>query len=308
MTTLHEESAMQILLTGGTGLIGRHLCQKWHNEGHRLWVLSREPSEVAKRCGVPVTGIASLEDITGEPLHAVVNLAGAPIADRPWTKSRKSELWASRIELTERLVSWLERRAQRPEVLISGSAVGWYGDGRDVQLNEDSAQQGADFATRLCSAWEGTASRAAVLGIRVVHVRTGLVLAPEGGFLGKLVPLFKLGLGGRLGDGRQYMPWIHLEDQIALIDFLLRRPDAAGPYNACAPNPVRNRDFTRALAEALHRPAFMHAPVFALKAAGEMSVLLLGGQNARPMRLQEARFSFRFAHLDDALADVLRTR
>jgi uncharacterized protein len=296
---------MQLLLTGGTGLIGRHLCRKWVADGHKVWVLSRDPQRVAERCGASVTGVGSLDELTNLQLDAVINLAGAPIADRPWTKSRKAELWQSRIELTERLVSWLERRPQRPALLISGSAVGWYGDGGEMLVTEATPQLGADFATRLCATWEATASRAALFGVRVVHVRTGLVLAREGGFLKKLVPLYKLGLGGRLGDGRQFMPWIHLDDEIAAIDFLLKQEGATGSYNACAPNPVRNRDFTQALAKVVHRPAFVHAPAFAVKAAGEMSVLLLGGQNARPRRLEEAGFTFRFTELDAALADLL---
>lgn len=299
---------MQILLTGGTGLIGRELCRKWLAEGHRIWVLSRNPQTVADRCGAGVSGIADLDALGEEPLDAVVNLAGAPIADRPWTESRKQVLWESRIDLTDRLVSWLEKRTQRPAVLISGSAVGWYGDAGAVVLDESSPQKSQDFATRLCAAWEASARRAEALGVRVIQVRTGLVLAAHAGLLARLVPLFKLGLGGRLGNGMQYMPWIHLEDQIALIDFLLKQPQASGPYNGCAPRPVRNRDFTRSLADVLHRPAVMNAPAFALKALGEMSVLLLGGQNARPQRLEEAGFTFRFTDLDVALADLLAKR
>ncbi|WP_462381566.1 TIGR01777 family oxidoreductase [Pseudomonas sp. Marseille-QA0892] len=299
---------MQILLTGGTGLIGRGLCRKWLAEGHRIWVWSRSPQTVSERCGPGVTGIADLEALGEEPLDAVVNLAGAPIADRPWTESRKQTLWESRIDLTDRLVNWLEMRTQRPAVLISGSAVGWYGDAGAAVLNESSAQKSQDFATRLCAAWEASARRAEALGMRVIQVRTGLVLAHDAGLLARLVPLFKLGLGGRLGNGTQYMPWIHLEDQIALIDFLLQQPHASGPYNGCAPHPVRNRDFTRSLADALHRPAVMNAPAFALRALGEMSVLLLGGQNARPQRLEEAGFTFRFTDLDIALTDLLAKR
>ncbi|HCA66110.1 MAG TPA: TIGR01777 family protein, partial [Pseudomonas sp.] len=225
---------MNILLTGGTGLIGRALCRRWQADGHRLWVWSRSPQRVAQLCGAEVKGVGSLQQLDAVALDAVVNLAGAPIADRPWTKARKSLLWDSRVRLTEELVEWLGRREQKPALLISGSAVGWYGDGGEHRLTEADQPVTADFASQLCNAWEERASEAAVLGIRVVLIRTGLVLARDGGFLQRLLPPFRLGLGGRLGNGRQWMPWIHIEDQIGLIDFLLRQPAASGPYNACA--------------------------------------------------------------------------
>ncbi|PKL99041.1 MAG: TIGR01777 family protein [Gammaproteobacteria bacterium HGW-Gammaproteobacteria-9] len=297
---------MNILLTGGTGLIGRALCRHWLAEGHRLWVWSRAPQTVAQLCGAEVQGVGSLQQLDGVTLDAVVNLAGAPIADRPWTKSRKALLWDSRVKLTEQLVEWLGKREQKPALLISGSAVGWYGDGGEHRLTEADQPVAADFASQLCNAWEERATEATVLGIRVVLVRTGLVLARDGGFLQRLLPVFKLGLGGRLGNGRQWMPWIHIEDQIALIDFLLRQPAASGPYNACAPAPVRNADFTRSLARCLRRPAILPAPAPVLKPLlGELAGLLLGGQHVLPQRLQEEGFNFRFTDLDSALADLL---
>lgn len=297
---------MHILLTGGTGLIGRRLCKSWHAQGHELTVWSRQPNEVAALCGASVRGVATLDELGAEPVDAVVNLAGAPIADRPWSRKRKALLWESRIGLTEQLLAWLERREQRPSVLISGSAVGWYGDCGERELSEEALPIALDFASRLCNAWEETAQRAEVLGIRVVLVRTGLVLAPDGGFLQRLLLPFKLGLGGRIGSGRQWMPWIHVQDQIDLIDFLLNRSQAQGPYNACAPNPVRNVDFAKTLASVLHRPSFMPLPALPLKVLlGEMSLLLLGGQRAHPVRLQEAGFTFRFTDLNAALNDVL---
>ncbi|WP_060483306.1 TIGR01777 family oxidoreductase [Pseudomonas sp. NBRC 111119] len=297
---------MHILLTGGTGLIGRHLCRHWLAQGHRLTVWSRRPDQVPALCGKGVRGIARLEQLPAdEPLDAVVNLAGAPIADRPWTASRRSVLWASRITLTEQLLAWLGSREQRPQVLISGSAVGWYGDGGERELTEEYPPVREDFASQLCIAWEEAAQRSQAQGIRVVLVRTGLVLASDGGFLSRLRLPFKLGLGGPLGNGRQWMPWIHIDDQVALIDFLLQHGEASGPYNACAPEPVRNRDFARALGKALHRPAVLPVPALLLKAGlGEMSSLLLGGQRARPARLLAAGFSFRFDDLQSALGNL----
>lgn len=300
---------MHILLTGGTGLIGRRLCRHWLAAGHRLTVLSRQPGRVPQLCGETVRGIADFEALGDEPLDAIVNLAGEPIAERPWTPRRKALLWDSRVRLTERLVEWLEGRSQRPAVLISGSAVGWYGDAGERPLDEDSAAAGEDFASELCLAWEQIALEAEALGIRVVRLRTGLVLAPEGGFLKRLLPPFRLGLGGQLGNGRQWMSWVHIEDMLGLIDFLLHQGAASGPYNACAPQPVRNRDFTRALGQALHRPTLLGVPGFALRLAlGELSLLLLGGQRVAPKRLLEAGFVFRYNDLPTALADVLGQR
>ncbi|WP_313055245.1 TIGR01777 family oxidoreductase [Pseudomonas lopnurensis] len=297
---------MNILLTGGTGLIGRALCRRWDAEGHRLWVWSRTPQRVARLCGPQVQGIGELQQIATVPLDAVVNLAGAPIADRPWTKARKTLLWDSRVKLTEQLLAWLGKREQKPALLISGSAVGWYGDGGEHRLTEADQAVTNDFASQLCNAWEERAVEATVLGMRVVLVRTGLVLASDGGFLQRLLPLFRLGLGGRLGNGRQWMPWIHIDDQIALIDFLLHQPAASGPYNACTPAPVRNAGFARSLAHCLHRPLLLPVPAAVMKVTlGELAGLLLGGQHALPARLQEEGFRFRFGDLDAALADLL---
>ncbi|MCY1281051.1 Epimerase family protein [compost metagenome] len=297
---------MHILLTGGTGLIGRGLCRHWLAQGHRLTVWSRRPQQVATLCGAAVRGIGRLEELGDEPLDAVINLAGAPIADRPWTHRRKATLWASRITLTEQLLAWLEGRGQRPAVLISGSAVGWYGDGGERELKEGMPPVSEDFASQLCVAWEETAQRAGALGIRVVLVRTGLVLARDGGFLKRLLPPFRLGLGGPIGSGRQWMPWIHLDDEIAVMDFLLRHEGAEGPYNACAPQPVRNKVFARALGRAVHRPALLPVPALALKVMlGELSGLLLGGQRAVPARLEEAGFIFHYPELDRALSHLL---
>jgi hypothetical protein len=297
---------MQILITGGTGLIGRALCSYWLQQGHQLTVWSRTPERVASLCGAKVRGIGQLQEYGEGALDAVVNLAGAPIADRPWTARRRQLLWDSRITLTEQLVAWLATRESKPQVLLSGSAVGWYGDGGERELDERQAPVTSDFASQLCQAWENSALMAEALGIRVVLVRTGLVLAADGGFLKRLLLPFRLGLGGPIGSGKQWMPWIHLQDQVALIDFLLRQETASGPYNACAMQPVRNAAFTRALAKALHRPAFMRVPGVALKLGmGELSGLLLGGQCCHPVRLLEANFAFRFNTLEDALGDLL---
>ena len=296
---------MHILLTGGTGLIGRQLCRHWLAQGHRLSVWSRHPERVKALCGADVRGIAHLVELSHESVDVVINLAGEPIAGGRWTRKRKALLWSSRVTLTETLLVWLESLEHKPSVLISGSAVGWYGDGGERELSEESPPVSEDFASHLCIAWEETAQRAQAMGMRVVLVRTGLVLAAEGGFLSRLLLPFKLGLGGPVGNGRQWMPWIHINDQIALIDFLVHENTALGPYNACAPHPVRNAEFAKILGRVLHRPAFMPAPAFALRLGlGEMSELLLGGQRAIPARLLAAGFTFQFTDLRAALDDL----
>lgn len=297
---------MRILLTGGTGLIGRELCRRWSADGHELIVLSRQSQNVARLCS-GARGIASLAELDKNVvLDAVVNLAGAPIADRPWTKNRRQTLWESRVDLTCSLVDWLEGLSNRPSVLISGSAVGIYGDRGDAVLDENSALGDSDFGSRLCVAWENAARGAEPLGIRVVLIRTAPVLARDGGILSRMKLPFRLGLGGRLGSGRQWMPWIHIDDEVGLIDYLLHCQECSGAYNACAPKAVTNADFVRSLGRALHRPAILPAPAFLLRSAlGEMSVLLLGGQRLKPVRTIASGYQFRYIHLDDALSDVL---
>lgn len=298
---------MRILITGGTGLIGRVLCSHWKAQGHELIVWSRQPQKVHALCS-GARGIARLQELAGQPPpDAVVNLAGAPIADRPWTTARRRLLWQSRVELTRELVGWMATLSPVPRVLLSGSAVGWYGDGGERELDEDSLPGRTDFGSRLCAAWEREAGGAAQLGVRVVLLRTAPVLAPSGGMLARLRLPFSWGLGGRLGNGQQWMPWIHLQDQVELIDFLLRREDCAGAFNACAPHLVRNVEFTRALAQALRRPACVPVPAWALRLLlGEMAVLLLGGQRLEPRRLLEAGYTFRHPRLAEALQHLLR--
>lgn len=294
---------MRILITGGTGLIGRSLCQFWLAQGHELYVWSRTPEQVKKLCGAAVHAVADLSELNAVALDTVINLAGAPIADRPWTQARRALLRDSRIALTERLVSWMAELEHKPPLLISGSAVGWYGDGGEQIITESSPVQQPDFATQLCADWEAAAQAAEPLGVRVVLVRTGLVLTAKGGFLSRLMPLFKLGLGGKQGSGQQWMPWVHLDDEVALIDYLLHQPDARGAYNACAPQPARNQDFAKALGKHVQRPAIMAAPGFVLKLVlGDMAGLLLGGQHIQPERTAQIGFEFRYPDLESALA------
>lgn len=298
---------MRILLTGGTGLIGRALCKDWAARGHEVLVWSRRP-EVALSLCPGARAVARLQDLADPAgIDAVVNLAGAPIADARWTRRRQSVLMASRVDLTRSLVDWMGTLPTPPRVLISGSAVGWYGNGQDALLDENSAPQDPDFASRLCQAWEQEALRAKALAMRVVLLRTAVVLSADGGMLGRLRLPFSLGLGGRLGSGQQWMPWIHLADQVGLINCLIERDDCEGSVNACAPQPIRNSEFTVALARALHRPAVLPMPAWVLQLAlGEMSNLLLWGQRLQPSRALALGYDFQFSQIESALNDLMR--
>lgn len=294
---------MHILLTGGTGLIGRALCAHWISQGHRVTVWSRQPERVHALCA-GAHGVAQLADIPAdESPDVVANLAGAPIADRPWTAARRRLLWASRVDLTEELVRWMGQLPRAPQTLLSASAVGWYGDAQERQLDEQSPPPGnADFASTLCQAWETAAWRAQELGVRVAVLRIAPVLARQGGLLARLHWPFSLGLGGRLGSGTQWMPWVHLDDVVGLFDFLLHHADCQGVFNACAPGAVRNAEFTQALAAALRRPAILPAPAWVLRTLlGEMAVLLLGSQHVQPQRTLQAGYRFRHPELRPAL-------
>lgn len=297
---------MNILITGGTGLIGQQLCKALLAEGHELTVLSRNPASVAAKCGAGVHALAALGAwLSDNTFDAIINLAGEPIVDAPWTKRRKQVLWDSRVTLTNELVKHIVTAGHKPAVLISGSAVGYYGNRGDTALDE-SADAGEDFAARLCRSWEDAALGAEREGVRVCLLRTGLVLSRQGGLLGKMLLPFKLGLGTRLGDGKQWMSWVHIDDYVAMLLSLLHDPQASGPYNLTAPHPSTNAQFTAALAKALHRPALFAAPAPLLKLAmGERASLLLEGQRVLPGKMTAAGYRFQFSSLDDALGNLL---
>lgn len=296
------------LVAGGTGLIGSALCKHLVNANHHVTVLSRQPETVTRLCGESVKGVSSLENIDEHiQFEGVINLAGAPIADKHWTKNRKTILEESRIGITSELVNWMKHRDLKPSCFISGSAVGWYGDGGDKYLTEESDFHD-EYTHQLCEAWEKQALQAQDLAVRVCIVRTGLVLSPKGGFLNKMLLPFKIGLGGHLGNGQQYMSWIHINDMVKLLQFLLDKQDAEGIVNACSPSPVSNKIFSQSLAKQLNRPAFLPVPAWVLKIIlAEMSRLLLTGQRALPKKAQALGFEFDYTELNTALADVLST-
>ena len=299
---------MKIFLTGGSGFIGRELCTSLRQRDCEITVLSRTPDAARKLLGPMCDVVDTPDAVAGSDYDVVINLAGVPIADRRWSAARKSALFESRVELTRQLVDAIGRRARRPALLLSASAIGYYGDQGERWVDEDTTPR-AEYTHQLCAAWEQAAYGAQAHGVRVCVLRLGLVIGSGGGFLGRLVPLFKLGLGGRLGDGQQWMSWIHRQDVLRMIHYLIDHETLQGAFNATSPRPVRNSEFTRVLARQLSRPAAVPVPAAALQLAmGEMSGLLLTGQRVAPARLLEAGFEFRFEQLEDALGETLAAK
>jgi hypothetical protein len=295
---------MRVVIAGGTGLIGRALTAACASKGYEALVLSRRPVPGDAR-SLLWDGASSgpwQEALDGA--DAVVNLAGESVADGRWNPARKKVLSDSRLNSTRALVAAISVSKKRPKVFISASATGYYGDRGEDALNEGSPA-GSDFLAGLCAAWEREAQVAEPLGIRTVCLRTGIVLSKDGGALGKMLPIFKLGLGGPLGSGSQWMSWIALEDLLDLILYSMSH-DVAGPVNGTAPNPVTNKDFTAALARVLGRPAFLPAPAFVLRLAlGEMSGMLLGGQKVMPQKALESGFVFKHPQVEAAIRAAL---
>lgn len=304
-----DSASSRVVITGGTGLIGRALSSRLAASGLDVVVLSRrspEETRVPRGCRVVRwDGVSSASWVAeADGALAIVNLAGESIAGGRWTKTRQRRIVGSRVAAADAVVDAVGQARRRPEVVLQASAVGFYGDRGDEPLDE-SSRAGSGFLAETTLAWERATARVEELGMRRVLLRTGLVLARDGGALAAMTPPFRFGLGGRLGDGRQWMPWIHLDDEVGAIVHLLERREARGPFNLCAPEPATNAAFTRALAQVLHRPAFCAAPAAALRLVlGEMSNLVLGGQRVRPRRLLESGFSFRFPELSGALENL----
>lgn len=296
---------MRLVLAGGTGFLGRALRARVNGLGHQVLVLTRRPrpgsaDEVAWEPDGRAGAWASVLDAA----DAVINLAGEGIADARWTDARKAALQKSRVAATRSIVAAIRSVAKPPAVLVNASGIGYYGDRGDALVTE-ATPAGNDFLANLCVAWEREAEQASPL-TRVAIVRSGLVLHPSGGALKRMLLPFRMGIGGRLGSGGQYLPWIHLEDWVDFVVWLLDTADARGAFNGTAPQPITNAGFTRALGRALHRPTMIPVPAFALKLAlGEVADSLLTGQRAIPARAQEMGFSFRYAQIDAALGQLL---
>lgn len=310
-------SVVRIVVTGGTGFVGRALVASLAERGDEVVVLSRGGRDGAATSS-PSTRPGSVTMATWTPsatgewtrrldgADAVVHLAGAGIMDERWTPARMELLRSSRIRSTELVAEAVARAERKPRVLVSGSAVGYYGIGTEDRPCPEDAPPGTDFLATLCRDWEAAADRARSAGVRVCHPRTGLVLGRNGGLLERMVPPFKGFVGGPIGNGKQYMPWVHLRDVVGAIEHAISTESLTGPFNLTAPEPVTMNDFAAALGAALGRPARMRVPAFAVKLAfGPASEALLTGQRAVPARLVASGYAFLFADLASALADLV---
>ncbi len=289
-------------------MIGRPLMKSLGSAGHTLYVLSRHAG-MNMPAGVKVF---PWDPAKGEPpadslreTDAVIHLAGEPVAQR-WTEEAKRRIRDSRVIGTRNLVQALGRLSPRPQALICASAIGYYGSRGDETLVESSGP-GTGYLADVCKAWEDEAVAAEALGMRVVRVRTGIVLDPRGGALGRMLPPFRMGVGGKLGSGRQWMAWIHVQDLVEMFRFTAEQPEVKGVFNGTAPNPVINSEFTSALGAALHRPTLLPTPEFMMHLMfGEMASLLFASQRVLPKGADAAGFSFRFPQLTGALSDLLK--
>ncbi|MEL7368253.1 MAG: TIGR01777 family oxidoreductase [Myxococcota bacterium] len=301
---------MRVIITGGTGFIGQNLVRTLLDSGNTPVVSTRNIEQARTKLGPDVQLVQTSDDaelvkaISGS--DGVVNLAGEPVLPARWTPEKKKRLVSSRVDFTQRIVSSIQNASERPKVLVSASAVGFYGHAAGGDPKTETADPAADFLAQLCVDWEAAAQEAEALDVRVCRVRIGLVLGEDGGALSQMLTPFKMGVGGKMGSGRQYMPWIHVEDLVRMILAALENESFPSVVNGTAPTPVTNSTFTSALGRVLNRPTFVPVPAFALKAMfGEAAVALLGGQNAVPAAAQSHGFDFRFADLDACLRDIL---
>jgi uncharacterized protein (TIGR01777 family) len=296
---------MRVVISGSSGLIGRSLAVALGARRDEVTALVRRQPNPGEARWDPLSG--SIDAGALEGADAVVHLAGAGIGDKRWSTARRAEIMSSRVQATSLLAGTLAGLDRPPSVLVSASAVGYYGDRGDEELTEDSTS-GTGFLAEICRAWEGATAPAARAGLRVVLLRSGVVLSARGGALARQLPLFRFGVGGRLGSGRQWLSWIALSDEVGAILHALDQPALVGPVNATAPTPVTNRDFTRALGRALHRPAVLAVPGFALQVAlgsDFATEMVLAGQRVLPAKLRDSGYAFDHATIDSALSAVL---
>jgi uncharacterized protein (TIGR01777 family) len=300
---------VRVLIAGGSGLIGTALAESLARDGHEAVVLSRDPTRHRLPPGVRAAGwnahtLGAWVESEMAPADAVVTLAGESIFGR-WTAAKKRRLYASRVDTSRLIADAIAAASRRPRVLLQGSAIGYYGDTGDREVDESSLP-GDDFLARLTVDWEAASAAVERLGVRRPIARTSIVLSRRGGALGKLRRVYCAFLGGPVGNGRQWMPWIHVTDEVAALRFLLDAPDATGPFDLVSPEPARNADFGRAVGRALRRPSFLPVPAFALRLVfGELADSLVGGTRAAPRRLLALGYRFRFPQLDRALRDAL---
>lgn len=296
-----------VLITGGSGFIGRVLCAQLAQAGHGLTILTRDCSRTAKLLPAGVTLIRVLDELRAlDPVDTVINLAGEPLAGRRWNEQRKAQFYASRVGLTSELHDYFLTAADKPSVLISGSAIGYYGPHGDEVLDEQGAPADS-FSHRLCAAWEQQALRFESFNTRVCLLRTGVVLGSGGGALAALLPPFRMGLGGPIGSGRQWMSWIHRDDLVALIRHAMDTASVRGAINGTAPGAVTSREFAATLGAVLHRPALIPTPAWAMRLLfGEMAEeLLISGQRVYPASALDSGFRFTYPQLKPALSQIL---
>lgn len=296
---------MRILVSGASGLVGSALTRVSRGDGDEVLRLVRRPAKVDDEVSWDPAAGTGPDPAALDGIDAVVHLAGAGIGDHRWTAAYKQEIRDSRVRSTTLLAAALAGLSRPPRVFLSGSAVGYYGDTGDTEVDENSPA-GNDFLAGVAQEWEAAAEAASAAGIRVVSLRSGIVMSSRGGALGKVLPLFRLGLGGRLGSGRQWVSWIARPDHVAATRFLLSADDVSGPVNLTAPNPVTNAEYTKEIAAAVHRPAALAAPSSALKVAlGGFAETVLGGQRVLPRRLLELGFTFSYPEIGGALRALL---
>lgn len=296
---------MRLVIAGGTGFIGSALCTRLLEAGYFLSVLTRGPAPVtisrSKKWQTWDAASSGPWETALEGADGVINLAGEPLAAKRWSERRKKRIRDSRIRATRALVTAISKAKQKPRFLLNGSAIGYYGPHGDEALT-DAAEAGNDFLGRVCHEWESEAREAENYGLRVIRLRTGIVLGRGGGALAKMVLPFKLFVGGALGSGKQWMSWIQLEDEIGLIQFLIENPGAKGAVNAVAPDPVTMREFSKTLGKVLRRPSWAPVPAFVLRLVlGEMSDMLLTGQRVLPAQAEKLGYRFRHPNLYEAL-------
>lgn len=298
---------MRIFITGGTGLVGSHLIPVLLQEGHTVTALSRNVKKAEAILGSYVKLCDSLEKLTSlDGYDAVINLAGEPIAGKRWTESQKQRLCQSRWQITKRLSQLIKAGENPPKIFISGSAIGYYGNKKDIIIIEDT-QPHEEFTHNLCKLWEAFAMEAESEKTRVCLLRTGIVLAPEGGMLSKIFPIFKIGLGGTMGSGKQYISWIHIQDMVGIINYLLSETEIRGAINMTSPTPVTNKEFSKTLAQVLKRPCIFTVPAAIISLfMGESATLILDGQRAIPQKLEQYNYKFKYKDIHSALAEIVR--
>ncbi len=297
---------MHILITGGTGFLGSNLIKRHQDD--QFTVLARDIERAKKSLGEQHHYVTSITDIPLETrFDVIINLSGEPIADKKWSEERKKALQQSRWQITRDLVDWIKATKYKPGCFLSGSAIGFYGTSDTATFTENDIPETEDFSSHLCRVWEDIAMRVSDI-TRVVLLRTGIVLSPDGGVLKKMLLPFKLGFGGKLGSGEQWMSWIHINDYCHALEWLISNKNCRGPYNLTAPNPVKNSEFSTLLARSIRRPAIFSVPAFLLNMAlGEAATLVLDGQKVMPQKLGDNNFTFSFVNFSEAINDLLLT-